>query len=76
MRSNEKHIGDDRPESAQGGDETELAKFLSKIQIKFDAAKMFLSMLRKDSALRGQFDCAENEENNDNGNETDHNSLP
>ena len=76
MGLNEKRIGDDRTESAQGGDETELAKLLSKIQIKFDTAKMFLSMLRKDGALPGQLDCAESEEDNDNRNETDHNSLP
>ena len=76
MCLNEKHIGNDRSKSAQGGDETELAKLFSKIQIKFDTAKMFLPVLREDGAFRGQLNCAESEEDQDNQNDTDHNSLP
>jgi hypothetical protein len=62
MCLNEKTIGDDRPKSAQGSDETELPEFFSKIEIKFNAAKIFLSMLRKNGPFHGQFDCAEGEE--------------
>jgi hypothetical protein len=62
MCLNEKTIGDDRSKSAQGSDETKLPEFLSKIEIEFDAAEVFLSMLGENDPFRGQFNCAEGEE--------------
>jgi len=62
MRLNEKTIGDDCSKSTQGSNETELPEFFSKIEIEFDAAEIFLSMLRENYLFRGQFHCAEGEE--------------
>ena len=62
MCLNEKAIGYDRSKSAQGGNETELPEFFSKIEIEFDAAEIFLSMLRENDPFRGQFNCAKGEE--------------
>jgi hypothetical protein len=47
----EKRVSDDRSKSAQGANETELSNFFAKIEIKFDATKMFLAMLRRQVAL-------------------------
>ena len=44
MCLNEKTIGYDRSKSAQRGNEPELPEFFSKIEIKFHAAKIFLSV--------------------------------
>ena len=76
MCLNEKSVCDDRSKSAQCGDEAELPELFSKIEIKFNAAKIFLSMLRENVSFHGQLDCAEGEEPQDNQSETDHNSFP
>jgi hypothetical protein len=54
----EKRVSDDRSKSAQGSNEAELAKFFAKIEIKFNAAKMFLTMKRRQVVLDWQLDSA------------------
>ena len=73
---NEKRVGDDRSKPAQGGDETELPKFFAKIEIKFDAAEMFLSMKRRQVALDRQFERAEHNQNRQRDEDPHHNSFP
>ena len=51
MSLDEKPVRDDRSKSAQGGNETELPEFFAQIEIKFDAAEMFLAMERRQVAL-------------------------
>jgi hypothetical protein len=46
-----KRVSDDRSKSAQGSNEAELAKFFAKIEIKFNVAKMFLTMKRRQVVL-------------------------
>jgi len=62
MCLNEKTIGYNRSKSAQGSNEAELPELFSKIEIEFDAAKIFLSMLRENQPFRRQFNCAKGEE--------------
>jgi hypothetical protein len=60
---NEKSVSDDRPKAAQGGNETELAKFFAKIEVKFDATKMFMAMQRGQVVLKRQFERSERNQN-------------
>jgi len=76
MRLNEKTIGYDRSKAAQRGNETELPQFFSKIEIKFDAAKIFLSMTDGEIVLDWQFDRPEHGQNHGHEKETRHNSFP
>jgi hypothetical protein len=76
MCLNEKTIGYDRSKAAQRGNETELPEFFSKIEIKFDAAKIFLSVTDGEVALDWQFDRSEYDHNYRHKKETRHNSFP
>ena len=76
MRLNEKTIGHDRSKAAQRGNETELPQFFSKIEIKFDPAKIFLSMTDGEIVLDWQFDRPEHGQNHGHEKETRHNSFP
>jgi hypothetical protein len=73
---NKKCVSDDPPKSAQGRDETELPKFFAKIEIKFDATKMFLAMQRCEVALNRQFERAERDQDRQHDKNAHHNSLP
>jgi hypothetical protein len=73
---NEKCIGYDRSKSAQRGDESELAKFFAKIEIKRDTAEMFLSMDCGEVALDWQFKRPQHHQNYKDKKRTDHNSFP
>jgi hypothetical protein len=76
MCLNEKTIGYDRSKAAQRGNETELPEFFSKIEIKFDAAKIFLSMTDGEIVLDWQFERPEHDQNHGRQKETRHNSFP
>jgi hypothetical protein len=76
MCLNEKTIGYDRSKSAQRGNEPELPEFFSKIEIKFDAAKIFLSVTDGKIVFDWQFDRPEHDQNHGHENETRHNSFP
>src|SRR5207247_7488148 len=76
MRLNEKSIGDDCPKSAQSRDETELAKFFAKIEIKFHAPEMFLPVERCEVAFNWHFKGSEHDQDHDHENGADHNSFP
>jgi hypothetical protein len=73
---NEERVGDDRSKSAQGGNETELPKLFSKIEIKFDATKMFAAMQRRQIALNRQFQRAKRNQNRQDAKHPYHNSFP
>jgi hypothetical protein len=73
---NKKSVSDDRPKSAQGGNKTELPKFFAKIEIKFDATKMFPAMKRRQVALNRQFKRTEPNQNRQHDKNPYHNSLP
>ena len=75
MCLNEKTIGYDRSKSAQRGNEAELPEFFSKIEIKFDAAKIFLSVTDGEIVLDWQFDRPEYDQNHGHEKETRHNSF-
>jgi hypothetical protein len=72
----DKRVGDDRSKSAQGGNEPELAKFFAKIEIKFNAPKMFLTMKRRQIALDWQLDTAKGNQDPQRDKAPHHNSLP
>ena len=76
MCLNKKRVSDNRPKAAQGGDETELPKFFAKIEVKFDATKMFMAMQRRQVALNRQFERAERNQNRQHDKNAYHNSFP
>jgi hypothetical protein len=73
---NEKRVSDDCPKSAQGSNETELPKLFAKIEIKFDATKMFVAMQRRQVALNWQFERTERNQNRQHDDSPYHNSFP
>ena len=76
MCLDEKRVSDDCSKSAQGSNEPELAKFFAKIEVKFDATKMFMAMQRRQVALNRQFDRAKRNQNRQHDKNPDHNSFP
>jgi hypothetical protein len=58
MRLDKKSIGDDCSKPAQCGDESELPKFFTKIEIELDAAEMFLPVKGREIAFDRQFEQA------------------
>jgi hypothetical protein len=76
MRLDEKRVCDDRPKSTQGSNETELPKLFAKIEVKFDAAKMFLAMQRREVAFNWQFDAPHGKQNRQRDKKPYHNSFP
>jgi hypothetical protein len=72
----EKRVSDNRSKSTQGSNETELPKFFAKIEIKFDATKMFLAMKRHQVALDWQFDSAKRNQARQRNKSPYHNSFP
>jgi hypothetical protein len=73
---NEKSVSHDRPKSAQGRNKTELPKFFAKIEIKFDATKMFLLVQRRQVVLNRQFEGAKRNQNRQHDKKPYHNSFP
>ena len=61
VRLHKKKVGKDRAKAAERRDETELPNSLSKIEIEFDAAKMFLSMNGGEFTFSRQFCGPEDE---------------
>jgi hypothetical protein len=72
----EKRVSDDRSKSTQSGNEPELPKFLAKIEIKFDATKMFLAMKRRQVAFNWQSDPPDGNQNRQRDKKAHHNSFP
>jgi hypothetical protein len=73
---NKKRVRNDRPKSTQRGDETELANFFAKIEIELDAAKMFLTMERRQVALNWEFERPKPKHDYQRNENADHNSFP
>ena len=76
MCLNEKTIGDDRPESTQRGNEAELSEFFTQVEIKFDPAKMFLSMDDSEIPLDWQFNRPDHDQSYEHEKETHYSSFP
>jgi hypothetical protein len=72
----EKSVGDDRSKPAQCRDEAELPDFFPKIEIKFDAAEMLLSMKRRQVAFNRHFERPDYKQHSQRDKTSDHNSLP
>jgi hypothetical protein len=76
VRLNEKSVRDNRAESAQRRDKTELTDLFTEVEIQLDAAQAFLSMLHLDCVLGRQFHQAEGKEHYNSDKDARHNSLP
>ncbi len=76
MRLDEQSIGDNGSKPAQGGDESELPKFLAKIEIEFDAAEMFLPVNSREIAFDRQFEQAHDDQHRQRDQASRHNSFP
>jgi hypothetical protein len=76
MRLNEKSVGDNRSKSAQGGNESQLADFLSEIEIKRHASEMLFSMNRRQVALNWQLERSECDQSYEHQKDAYHNSFP
>jgi hypothetical protein len=72
----EQPVGHDRSKAAQRGNETELPKFFAKIEIKFNAAEMFLTMERRKVALNRQSERPERDQDCEGDKGPHHNSFP
>jgi hypothetical protein len=76
MRLDKKRIGDNGAKSAQGSDESELAEFLPKIEIEFDAPEMFLPMKSREVMFDRQFEHAYHDQYRQRDQASRHNSFP
>jgi hypothetical protein len=76
VRLDEQTIGDNGSKSAQSGDESELPKLFAKIEIKFDAAEMFLPVKNREIAFDGQFEQAHHDQHRQRDQASRHNSFP
>jgi len=76
MRLNKKRVGHDGSKSAQRGNESELAEFFAKIEIKLNAAEMFLSMECGEVALDWQFEPPKRHQDYEHKKRAYHNSFP
>jgi hypothetical protein len=76
MRLNEESVGDNGSKSAQCGDESQLPEFLTKIEIEFDAAEMFLPIKSCQIAFDRQFEQAQHDQYGQRDQPSRHNSFP
>jgi hypothetical protein len=76
MRLNEKSIRNNRSKSAQGGNESKLADFLSEIEIEFDASEMLLPVDRGQVPLNWQLERSECDQSYEHQKDAYHNSFP
>ena len=76
MGLNEKSIGNDRSESAQGSNESQLPNFLPEIEIKRDSSEVLLSMNGSQIAFNWQLERAEADQSEQHEKGAYHNSFP
>jgi len=76
VRLDEQSIGDNASKRAQGSNESELPKFLAKIEIEFDAAEMFLAVKTRKIAFDWQLEQAHHDQYRQRDQASRHNSFP
>src|SRR5262245_2552969 len=76
VRLDKKRIGDNGSKPAQRRDESELAEFLAKIEIEFDASEMFLPVKSRKVMFDRQFEQAHHDQYRQRDQASRHNSFP
>src|SRR5207248_9345725 len=75
MGLDKKRIGDNCSKAAQCGDESELPEFLTKIEVEFDAAEMFLPAKLREIAFDWQFEQTHHDQHRQRDQASRHNSF-
>jgi hypothetical protein len=76
MRLDKKRVGHNGAKSAQRSDKSELAEFLPKIEIEFDALEMFLPVKNRKIMFDRHFEQTHHDQYRQRDQASRHNSFP